>query len=135
MLEPFGPTAFFTLSNVVPRHDIEGCAPMSEAFPHIILNEFETTLGRRVGNVLRCMFPVPKPDSKRVVTFSNENDYISFRHHVYVKEGKEVILQEVGPRFEMTLYKLRLGTLEQTEADDEWVLRPFMNSAKKRRLL
>ena len=108
---------------------------MSEAAPHIILNDFETTLGKRVGNVLRCMFPVPKPDSKRVVTFSNEDDYISFRHHVYEKEGKEVILKEVGPRFEMQLYKLRLGTLEQTEADDEWVLRPYMNSAKKRRAL
>eukprot|EP00618_Florenciella_parvula_P007572 CAMPEP_0119529184 /NCGR_PEP_ID=MMETSP1344-20130328/43227_1 /TAXON_ID=236787 /ORGANISM="Florenciella parvula, Strain CCMP2471" /LENGTH=274 /DNA_ID=CAMNT_0007568745 /DNA_START=170 /DNA_END=991 /DNA_ORIENTATION=- len=117
---PFGPTAFFTLSNCVQRHDIEGVAPMSEAAPHIILNDFETTLGKRVGNVLRCMFPVPKPDSKRVVTFSNEDDYISFRHHVYEKQGKEVVLKEVGPRFEMQLYKLRLGTLEQTEADDEW---------------
>ena len=36
------------------------------------------------------------------------------------------------PRFEMALYQIRLGTLDQTEADDEWALRPFMNSSKRR---
>lgn len=37
-----------------------------------------------------------------------------FRHHMYEKRGgKEVVLNEVGPRFEMQLYQLRLGTLDQ----------------------
>jgi U3 small nucleolar ribonucleoprotein protein IMP4 len=35
------------------------------------------------------------------MTFSNDNDYISFRHHVYVKAANQVELAEVGPRFEM----------------------------------
>jgi len=78
---------------------------------------------------------VPKPDSKRLVTFSNENDHISFRHHTFEKQGREVTLSEVGPRFDMQLYKLQLGTLDQTEADTEYVLRPFMNSAKRKRVL
>lgn len=48
------------------------------------------------------------------MTFSNEEDVIFFRHHTYEKRsGKEVVLHEVGPRFEMQLYQLRLGTLEQ----------------------
>lgn len=132
---PFGPTAYFTLRNCVQRHDIEGVGTMSEAFPHIILNNFESKLGRRLGNVLKCLFPVPKPDSKRVVTFSNDDDHISFRHHMFDKQGKEVTLQEVGPRFDMQLYKLKLGTIEQAEADNEYVLRPFMNSAKRRKVL
>ena len=42
---------------------------------------------------------------------------------------------EVGPRFEMKLYQLRLGTVDQNEAENEWVLRPFMNTAKKRKTL
>ena len=84
---------------------------------------------------LEAMVIMAEVAERKIEKYNIKNDYISFRHHVYAKEGKEVILQEVGPRFEMTLYKLRLGTLEQTEADDEWVLRPFMNSAKKRRLL
>lgn len=132
---PFGPTAYFTLSNCVQRHDIEDCAPMSEVFPHIILHNLDSKIGQRVGNILKCLFPVPKPDSKRVLTFYNDEDFISFRHHMYQKDGKEVILQEAGPRFEMQLYKIRLGTVDQPEADNEWVYRPFMNSAKRKRIL
>lgn len=132
---PFGPTAYFTLRNCVQRHDIPDCGTMSEALPQIIINNFETKLGTRLATVLKCLFPVPKADSKRLVTFSNEDDHISFRHHMFTKEGKEVTLQEVGPRFEMQLYKLRQGTLEQSEADNEYILRPFMNTAKKRKVL
>lgn len=43
---PLGPTAYFTLSNVVMRHDIEDRATVSEAYPHLILDGFESQLGR-----------------------------------------------------------------------------------------
>lgn len=131
---PFGPTAYFSLSGCVLRHDIEGVGPMSEQYPHIILNNLETQLGRRVGSVLKFLFPVAKAESRRVVTFSNDADFISFRHHTYRREGADVQLTEVGPRFELKPYRVRLGTLDQEEAEDEWVLRPYMRSAKKRRL-
>lgn len=134
---PLGPTAFFTLSGAILRHDLDPpAAPMSEAYPHIILNNFNTDLGKRVGNILKCLFPVPRPDAQRIVTFSNENDFISFRHHMYSKAGHDsVTLHEVGPRFEMRLYQIRLGTLEQKEADTEYVLRPYQNTATKRQVL
>mmetsp|Transcript_10487 Transcript_10487/g.14726 ORF Transcript_10487/g.14726 Transcript_10487/m.14726 type:complete len:297 (-) Transcript_10487:1041-1931(-) len=134
---PLGPTAFFSLSNAVLRHDLDGgAAPMSEAYPHILLNNFNTELGKRVGNILKCLFPIPKPDTRRIATFSNDNDFISFRHHMYTKTGhEEVTLHEVGPRFEMRLYQIRLGTLEQKEADMEYVLRPYQNTATKRQVL
>lgn len=134
---PLGPTAFFSLSGSVLRHDLDPpAAPMSEAYPHIILNNFNTELGKRVGNILKCLFPVPRADSKRIVTFSNDNDYISFRHHMYSKPTHDtVILHEVGPRFEMRLYQIRLGTLEQKEAENEYVLRPYQNTAAKRQVL
>eukprot|EP00055_Hartaetosiga_balthica_P011434 m.51987 g.51987 ORF g.51987 m.51987 type:complete len:154 (-) comp7592_c0_seq4:228-689(-) len=98
---PYGPTAFFSLSNVVMRHDIVDVGKMSEASPHLIFNNFSTKVGKRVTNILKFLFPVPREDSKRVMTFSNESDYISFRHHVFTKKGKEVELAEIGPRFEM----------------------------------
>ena len=134
---PLGPTAFFSLSGAVLRHDLpRGAAPMSEAYPHVILNNFNTELGMRVGNILKCLFPIPKPDSRRVVTFSNDDDYISFRHHMYTKAGHDdVELHEVGPRFEMRLYQVRLGTLEQKDAENEYVLRPYQNTATKRQML
>lgn len=55
-------------------------------------------------DILKYIFPVPKEDSKRVISFTNEDDYIMFRHHVYKKstENKnDIDLTEVGPRFDM----------------------------------
>lgn len=141
---PFGPTAYFGLANVVARHDIKDAAlgTVSEALPHLILEGFASPLGGRVANILKHLFPVPKPDSKRVMTFANAADYISFRHHTFDKTrgdggggGAEgVALKEVGPRFEMRLYQIKLGTMEQQEAEIEWALRPYMRSGKKQKL-
>ncbi|KAH0857377.1 hypothetical protein HID58_085638 [Brassica napus] len=138
---PFGPTAYFQLLNVVTRHEIQTkkeMGKMSEQYPHLIFERFTTQMGKRVMNILKHIFPVPKLDAKRIVTFSNESDYISFRNHVYDKgEGgpKSIELKEIGPRFELRLYQVKLGTLEQDEAEVEWVLRPYMNTAKKRKFL
>ncbi|GAB6029181.1 snoRNA-binding rRNA-processing protein imp4 [Chamberlinius hualienensis] len=133
---PYGPTARFTLSNAVMRHDIPDIGPMSEAYPHLIFDNFTSRVGQRVMNILKYLFPVPKEDSKRIVTFSNSDDYISFRHHVYKRVEREIELSEVGPRFEMKLFSIKQGTIDQGDAADiEWELRPYMNTAKKRRVL
>ncbi|CAG8505446.1 14425_t:CDS:2 [Racocetra persica] len=130
---PYGPTAYFSLHNVVLRHDIQDEGTVSQVYPHLIFHNFNSNLGHRVTNILKYLFPVPKDDSKRVLTFANENDYISFRHHVYVKiNNKEVQLAEVGPRFEMRIYEIKLGTVDLKAADIEWVLRPYHRTAKKR---
>eukprot|EP01114_Cavostelium_apophysatum_P012905 TRINITY_DN3006_c0_g1_i1.p1 TRINITY_DN3006_c0_g1~~TRINITY_DN3006_c0_g1_i1.p1 ORF type:complete len:287 (+),score=46.56 TRINITY_DN3006_c0_g1_i1:64-924(+) len=128
---PFGPTAYFGLHGVVLRHDIGQVAPVSLQFPHLIFNNFGTKLGERVQNILKYVFPPAKDDGTRVVSFSNDNDFISFRHHSFKQSGKDVKLQEVGPRFEMRLFKIRLGTIESKDAENEWVLRPYMNTARK----
>ncbi|KAJ3150735.1 snoRNA-binding rRNA-processing protein imp4 [Geranomyces michiganensis] len=132
---PYGPTAYFTLHNVVLRHDIADRGTVSEQYPHLIFNGFNSKLGNRAQNILKYLFPVPKEDSKRVMTFANDSDFISFRHHVFHKVGNEVQLAEVGPRFEMRLYEIKLGTVEVTEADTEWVFRPYQRTAKKRDFL
>ncbi|KAL3678156.1 hypothetical protein R1sor_021112 [Riccia sorocarpa] len=137
---PFGPTAYFGLLNVVTRHDIkdkQALGTMSEAYPHLVLENFTTKLGQRTANILKYLFPEPKMDSKRIITFANSSDYISFRHHVYEKPAgvKSIELKEVGPRFELRLYQIKLGTMDQAEAQNEWVIRPYMNSSRKRTAL
>jgi len=47
-------------------------------------------LGDRVVSILKNLFPVPKLDTKKVMTFSNYNDIISFRNHVYEKVDHKV---------------------------------------------
>ena len=78
---PHGPTLYFTLHNVTLRHDIESyrSSTVSEQYPHLIFENFSSRLGERIQDCLKYLFPVPKEDSKRVMTFSNENDFISFR--------------------------------------------------------
>ncbi|XP_015472100.2 uncharacterized protein LOC107199281, partial [Parus major] len=90
----------------------------------------------QVGTILKHLFPVPRPDSRRVVTFANEDDVILVRNHVYRRRGRTVELEEVGPRFQLRPYLIRLGTLEQGEAADvEWRWHPYTATAPKRRLL
>lgn len=135
---PHGPTLYFSLHNVGLRHDIAtySQSTVSEQYPHLIFEGFSSQLGRRVMDALRYLFPVPKPDATRVMTFSNENDFISFRHHVFAKTShKDVQLAEVGPRFEMKPYEIRQGTIEQVTADKEWVLSQYTRTAKKRKQL
>lgn len=134
---PYGPTAYFTISDVIMRHDIPEIGTMSEQYPHLIFHNFKTKLANRVMSILKYLFPVPKEDSKRVITFANHDDYICFRHHTYRKvNGKDIELTEVGPRFQLKLYEIKLGTLDATAAaDTEWALRPYMNTTHKRRFL
>ncbi|XP_015187472.1 PREDICTED: U3 small nucleolar ribonucleoprotein protein IMP4 [Polistes dominula] len=134
---PYGPTASFTISDVIMRHDIPDIGTMSEEYPHLIFHNFKTKLGNRVVNILKYLFPVPKEDSKRIITFANHDDYICFRHHTYKRVGvKDIELKEVGPRFQLKLYQIKLGTLDTgSAADTEWALRPYMNTSHKRRFL
>jgi len=134
---PHGPTLLFTLHNVVLRHEVSSAnSTVSEQYPHLIFEGFHSKLGERVKSALRFLFPPPKEDATRVMIFVNERDFISFRHHVWVKTShREVQLAEVGPRWEARVFEIKQGTLEQKEADTEWVLRPYMNSGRKRNQL
>ena len=130
---PHGPTAVFSLHNVVLRHDILNRGTMSEVSPHLIFDGFETKLGERVVCILKHLFaPGTKKDSQRVITFANRGDFISVRQHVFVRTRDGVELAEVGPRFEMRLFELRLGTLENKDADIEWQLRRFVRTANRK---
>ncbi len=136
---PYGPTAYFGLFNAVLRHDIGDKAAVgtvSEAAPHLIFSNFSSALGRRVQGILGHLFPEPKPDARRVMTFANRDDFISFRHHTFEapRGPRSAELKERGPRFEMKLYQIRLGTVDQAHAENEYVLRSHVRSAKKSKM-
>ncbi len=128
----------FSLSQVL-RHDLGAkreVGTLSEAAPHLILDNFTSKLGARVATILKHLLPPPRLDAKRVLTFANRGDYISFRHHTSSapRGPASTALTEVGPRFELKLYQIRLGTLDQPHAQDEWALRAYLGSAKKAKL-
>eukprot|EP01012_Entosiphon_sulcatum_P002889 TRINITY_DN10731_c0_g1_i1.p1 TRINITY_DN10731_c0_g1~~TRINITY_DN10731_c0_g1_i1.p1 ORF type:complete len:287 (-),score=51.95 TRINITY_DN10731_c0_g1_i1:21-881(-) len=133
---PMGPTFMFTLYNVVTRHDIPDVGPMSEQYPHLLFFNFTTKLGERVKSGLRYLFPViNNPENNRVLSFDNKDDVIAFRHHTFKTDKKNVALTEAGPRFDLKLYQVRLGTLDMPHAKRQWALKSHQRSGKRRRTL
>ncbi|KAH3756177.1 U3 small nucleolar ribonucleoprotein IMP4 [Pelomyxa schiedti] len=132
---PLGPTAYFGLCNCVMRKEMENPPPISTQYPHLVFHNFTTPLGKRVTTILKSLFPVPKADSNRTISFINQNDYISFRHHLYKHDGPDIALTNVGPQFELRLFRITLGTIDDKTAQVEWVLHNFMNSTKSAVLL
>lgn len=52
-----------------------------------------------------------------MVSFFANEDFISLWHHIYDKNSfNKVQLSELGPRFEMRPFMLRLGTLLEKNA-------------------
>ncbi|CAD6500988.1 BgTH12-06689 [Blumeria graminis f. sp. triticale] len=141
---PHGPTASFSLHNVVLRHDIPNSArgTVSESYPHLIFEGFTSKLGLRIVKILKHLFPPREAITNRskmgsrVVTFKNVEDSIELRHHVFVKTSyQSVELAEVGPRMTMRCFEIRGGTLENKDGDVEWRLNQYTRTSRKKDLL
>jgi ribosome production factor 1 len=87
---PDGPTARYRLSSLKLGRDIAGHARPSDHRPELVLNGFDTRLGRRLGRMIASLFHQdPHFVGRRVVTFHNQRDFVFFRHHRYVFEARE----------------------------------------------
>lgn len=154
---PDGPTAHFKLSKLVLRKDIKNHGNPTSHEPELILNNFTTRLGHRVGRLFQSLFPQdPNFRGRRVVTFHNQRDFIFFRHHRYIfetQETKQTVskgkktkdaknevsqqktiarLQECGPRFTLKLISLQHGTFDSKGGEYEWVHKPEMDTSRRR---
>ncbi|PIA39044.1 hypothetical protein AQUCO_02700308v1 [Aquilegia coerulea] len=79
---PNGPTAHFKLSKLVLRKDIKNHGNPTTHMPELVLTNFTTRLGHRIGRMIQALFPQdPNFRGRRVVTFHNQRDFIFFRHH------------------------------------------------------
>lgn len=123
---PTGPTAFFRLSSFEAGAQIAGHGNPTSHVPELILNNFVSRIGRRIGRFLGSMFPhEPQLEGRQVVTFHNQRDFIFLRHHRYIyrKEGEKVRarLQELGPRFTLKLKWLQEGIFDSQFGEYEWI--------------
>lgn len=121
---PEGPTAVYKISSFVPTSGIRGHGRCTGHTPEVILNNFTTALGLRVGRMLGCLFP-HKPNfvGRQVATFHNQRDFIFFRFHRYVFNASrdKARLQELGPRFTLKLRALQKGVFtDPTQAEHEY---------------
>ena len=97
----------FRISNILLSKKIHNHARATESFPELILNNFESQGGRKLGRMLSSLYP-SKPDflGRQAVTFHNQRDFMFVRRHRYIfnEEGSRVSIQEIGPRFTLKLY-------------------------------
>ncbi|XP_024174891.2 ribosome production factor 1 [Rosa chinensis] len=148
---PNGPTAHFKLSKLVLRKDIKNHGNPTSHELELVLNNFTTRLGHRIGRLINTLFPQePNFRGRRVVTFHNQRDFIFFRHHLYIFETKETKQaevkgkktkdskadaiteakpfarpQECGPHFTLKLISLQHGTFDPRGGEFEWVHKDF----------
>ncbi|GCE98160.1 ribosome production factor 1 [Zygosaccharomyces mellis] len=127
---PDGPSFYFKVSSYVDVKKIVGHGRPTSHIPELILNNFNTRLGKTVGTLFQSIFPKnPDFEGRQVITLHNQRDYIFFRRHRYVFENeKKVGLQELGPQFTLKLRRLQRGIKEETE----WEYRPEMDKEKKK---
>lgn len=75
--------------------------------PELVLNNFDTRLGHRVGRMFASLFHQdPTFRGRRVVTFHNQRDFIFFRHHRYIFEERQK--KEKGKKEKVNYVKARL---------------------------
>ncbi|AMD19774.1 HCL377Wp [Eremothecium sinecaudum] len=127
---PEGPTFYFKLSSYVEVEKITGHGRPTSHIPELILNNFQTRLGKTVGRLFQSIFPQnPDIEGRQVITLHNQRDYIFFRRHRYVFRNEEKVgLQELGPQFTLKLKRLQSGIKEETE----WEHKPEMDKEKKK---
>ena len=145
---PEGPTAQFKVTSIVEQKHIKNHGRVTNHLPEIILNNFTTRLGHRVGRFLGSLFPHdPEFLGRKVVTFHNQRDFIFVRHHRYIfeedkrnlrapqtgvgssreeqrrrKRGTPIRakMQELGPQFCLKMRWLQASAFNTKGGEYEW---------------
>lgn len=160
---PEGPTARFKLTSWTPIKAIKGHGRATKHKPELVLNNFTTRLGHRVGRMFASLFcQDPNFRGRRVITFHNQRDFVFFRHHRYVFEGRpekekakdkargrdrsaedgaaglaikremRARLQECGPRFTLKLQSMQKGTFDSKHGEYEFKHAWDMDTSRRR---
>ncbi|KAK9173778.1 Brix domain protein [Cryptosporidium meleagridis] len=146
---PIGPTSYFRIRSVKLAQDMKGSAFSTTHNPEVILNNFDTRIGYRIGRQLASLFPF-NPDfaGRRVIAFHNQRDFIFFRHYRYIFRKKRTSstqnveeqqdqainsagLQEIGPRFTLKLMWIQEGTFNTKKGVYEYLWRPDLQVNRK----
>lgn len=132
-----GPTAHFKLTRMLLNSEIKGHGSMTDHQPELILKNFDTRLGHRIGRMLGALFhQEPNFKGRRVVTFQNQRDFIFFRQHRYIFDSVDKVrLQELGPRFTLKLQWLQHGTFDTKYGEMEWMRKNDMGTSRRRFML
>uniref|UniRef100_A0A2N9FM35 Brix domain-containing protein n=1 Tax=Fagus sylvatica TaxID=28930 RepID=A0A2N9FM35_FAGSY len=122
---PEGPTAHFKLSNLVLRKDIKNHGNPTTHKPELVLNNFTTRLGHRMGRYIFESKESKQTDSKGKEAKGEKAS----------QERMVARLQECGPRFTLKLISLQHGTFDSKGGEFEWVHKPEMDTSRRSRIV
>lgn len=127
---PEGPTFYFSVTSMIEGKHIKGHGRATSHIPELVLNNFNSRMGKTVGRLFQSIFPhQPEIEGRNVVTLHNQRDYIFFRRHRYVfRNDVKVGLQELGPQFTLKLRRMQKGIRGETV----WEHRPDMERDKRK---
>eukprot|EP01097_Dermamoeba_algensis_P000669 TRINITY_DN1238_c0_g3_i1.p1 TRINITY_DN1238_c0_g3~~TRINITY_DN1238_c0_g3_i1.p1 ORF type:complete len:335 (-),score=80.45 TRINITY_DN1238_c0_g3_i1:125-1129(-) len=132
---PYGPTAHFRLTGYAYAKEVNKRAQPLKVYrdynPELIVNNFQTQMGVRLGRMLASTFPpLPHFKGKRVITFHNQRDFIFFRHHSYIIHSPtDVELTGIGPRFCLKLRSLQTGLMS---GEYEWIFKKELETSRRK---
>ncbi|EPE06559.1 rna processing factor 1 [Ophiostoma piceae UAMH 11346] len=141
-LLPDGPMLHFSVQTWVDAKRLPNHGRSTGHVPEVLMNNFDTPLGKLVGSVLGRLFPkAPELVGRTVVTLHNQRDFVFVRRHRYMmrekretersvteKDGKKmtgvedlrVALQEIGPRMTLKLRRVDKGLQRTSGQAFEW---------------
>ncbi|GJN01008.1 hypothetical protein PR202_ga18238 [Eleusine coracana subsp. coracana] len=121
---PDGPTAHFKLSKLVLRKDIKNHGNPTSHKPELVLNNFTTRLGHRIG---RYIF-----ETKESKVASKDKKAKKSESKSQTEKQVTCRLQECGPRFTLKLLTLQHGTFDTKSGEYEWVHKADMDTSRRR---
>lgn len=122
---PDGPTAHFKLSKLVLRKDIKNHGNPTSHEPELVLTNFTTRLGHRIGRYIFESKESKHTDSKDKKMKNDKGEKVT-------QEKVIARLQECGPRFTLKLVSLQNGTFDTKGGEYEWVHKPEMDTSRRR---
>lgn len=132
---PKGPIAHYRVSNI-KLYNFKA-NKFSKFKPEFIIKNFTTPLGKHIVGMLKTLFHTTSNfQDRQIITFYNEKDFIFFRRHRYkFKTQKEVLLQELGPRFTLRLKSLQSGLFNSSYREFEFYYSKSIDPRRKRNFL
>lgn len=75
---------------------------------------------------------MPSEEGDRAVAFINKQDSLIFRNYQFSRVGKEVLLKEQGPRFNLIPYRIQIGAIDSIAGETEWAFAAYTNTAYRK---
>lgn len=78
---PHGPTLFMNISEITLRADVNPDATVLEKPPQLVFENLNSKIGKRIQRIISHLFPSPRSESDRIVSFVNRLDCLIFRNY------------------------------------------------------